>query len=64
MTTEAARIEFLINRDGLAAAQSWVERTLEIYRRAIQGGYAATPEYRPLFEASIRDFEEWLALQR
>lgn len=59
--SEKDRIEFLVRRDGLAEARAWVERTLKLYREAIAaGGYAATKEYQPLFEQSIRDFEAWL----
>lgn len=59
--TEQSRIAFLVERDGEEAAQAWVERTLEIYRKAIETkSHAATPEYRPKFEESIRAFEQWL----
>jgi hypothetical protein len=39
-----------------------VERTLKLYREAIASGtsHAATKDYRPLFEQSIRQFEDWL----
>ena len=60
--SEARRIEFLLQRDGEAATRAWVERTLEIYRTAMASdGYAASAAYRPLFEESIREFEQWLA---
>ena len=59
--TERQRIEFLVRRDGIAAARAWVERTLKLYREAVVSpGHASTNEYRPLFEQSIRDFEAWL----
>jgi hypothetical protein len=59
--TEKHRIEFLVRRDGIAAAQAWVERTLQLYREAVGSpGHASTNEYRRLFEQSIRDFEAWL----
>lgn len=59
---EKERIELLVRRDGLNQARAWVERTLKLYREAIASGtsHGATREYRPLFEQSIRDFEEWL----
>jgi hypothetical protein len=58
---EKERIEFLVRRDGIEEARAWVERTLRLYREAIAAGsHAATKEYRPLFEQSIRDFENWL----
>jgi len=59
--SEKRRIQFLVHRDGLAGAQAWVERTLELYREVIVSpGHGSTSEYRPLFEQSIRDFEAWL----
>jgi hypothetical protein len=56
------RIEFLLQRDGRDAATAWVERTLGIYRQALSDhrNYALLPQYRPLFEDSIRTFESWL----
>jgi hypothetical protein len=61
--SEKQRIEFLVRRDGVKEARAWVERTLKLYRDAIASGtsHAATKEYRPLFEQSIRDFEDWLS---
>ncbi|MFO7277149.1 MAG: hypothetical protein DIU56_008970 [Pseudomonadota bacterium] len=60
--SELQRIEFLIQRDGEAAARAWVERTLQIYRDAVAlGGHASVPPYRPLFDEAIREFESWLA---
>jgi len=35
MSDERRRIRFLIERDGAAARRVWVERTLHIYREAI-----------------------------
>lgn len=63
MTAERHRIEFLLRRDGPEATRAWVRRTRDIYRNALrdQTGHPAAPEFRPLFEAAIRDFEEWLA---
>lgn len=58
---EKERIEFLVRRDGVEQARAWVERTLKLYREAIaSGSHAASPAYRPFFEQSIRDFENWL----
>lgn len=60
--SESNRIELLVRRDGIDKARTWVERTLKLYRDAIaSGSHAATNEYRPLFEQSIREFEEWLS---
>ncbi|MBX5460231.1 MAG: hypothetical protein IRZ28_03995 [Steroidobacteraceae bacterium] len=59
---EADRIAFLLNRDGYQATRAWVERTRDLYWHAIQPGEPrAESDYRHLFEASIRDFDRWLA---
>lgn len=59
---EHERIRLLEARDGPAAASAWVERTLAIYRDAVKSpaSHASTAHYRPLFEASISVFEQWL----
>ncbi len=59
---EYERINFLIRRDGEASARQWVERTLAIYRAAIESpaSHASKNEYRLLFKQSIYEFEEWL----
>ena len=61
-SVEDKRIELLVRRDGKAAAQAWVERTLKIYRRALTDdtAYVSLPQYRTQFEDSIRAFESWL----
>jgi hypothetical protein len=63
MTAESERIRFLVARDGEEAARAWVRRTLEIYRDALRNrsSHATAPEFRPLFEQAVRDFEAWLA---
>lgn len=63
MTDEHQRIRFLIERDGIEAARTWVARTLKIYREAMQDetSYSAMPEYRARFEQAIRAFEDFLA---
>jgi hypothetical protein len=60
---EAARIEFLLQRDGAAATRIWVRRTLAIYRRAVldQRHFAHTAEYRRKFISSCLGFRRWLA---
>jgi hypothetical protein len=46
---ETHRIQFLVQRDGLAAACEWVTRTRNLYRNAIESGtLASTRDYRPL----------------
>lgn len=59
---ERQRIRLLIERDGESAARAWVERTLRIYREAVDNrhGHASLPQYRSGFEASIETFEAWL----
>lgn len=63
--SEFERIRFLLKRDGPAATQAWVKRTLAIYRTELAdtGSFAADPTYRPRFETSVREFEQWLASQ-
>lgn len=60
---ERSRIEFLMQRDGRASTRNWVERTLKMYRAAVNdpGSHSSNTHYRPLFEASIRTFEKWLS---
>ena len=60
---EEERINFLLQRDGSEATRNWVERTLNIYLRAIvsPASHASQKEYKPLFESSIREFEKWLS---
>ena len=62
LESEGKRLELLVRRDGLQAAREWVERTLKLYQEAIASAssHASSREYRPLFETSIRDFEQWL----
>jgi hypothetical protein len=63
-SSEEERINFLLQRDGLEATQEWVEKTLHIYRSAIASpaSHASKKEYKPLFERSIKEFEEWLSV--
>jgi hypothetical protein len=60
--SEKQRIELLVREEGIEKAREWVERTLKIYREAVASpsSHASTKEYRPLFQQSIREFEEWL----
>lgn len=62
MNSGRGRIEFLRGRDGFEQTRAWMLRTLDIYRRALRdpSGYAGLPEYRRVFEASIREFERQL----
>lgn len=63
MTDERERIRFVVERDGDDAARQWVERTLKIYRSAIESAdsHASTAQYRSLFEDAIQTFEQWLS---
>jgi hypothetical protein len=60
---ESERIEFLLHRDGVEAMRAWVARTSKIYRDELgrPGSYASDATYRPRFEKSLREFEEWLS---
>lgn len=60
MSSESGRIEFLLRRDGEPATRAWVERTLQLYRKAAEGGHGSASLYQPLFRQSIREFEQWL----
>lgn len=65
MTAERTRIDFLTRRDGPEAARAWVRRTLGIYRDALANAssHAATPDFRPLFEEAIREYEAFLGTE-
>jgi hypothetical protein len=60
---ESDRLAFIAQRDGHEAARAWAERTLGIYREAVNtpASHAADAAYRPLFMKSMVEFEEWLA---
>lgn len=62
---EYERIRLLVERDGQSAARAWVERTLQIYLEAVAspGSHAPLTHYKPLFEASIDVFRQWLREQ-
>lgn len=66
MGIEAARIDFLVARDGKLVTRDWVKRTLITYRRAVLDPrhFASTGEYRPRFLASCLDFRRWLRKNR
>ncbi len=61
--SEFDRIAFLVRRDGSEAARAWVVRTLAIYRDTVRDprSHACDPSYKPQFENSMREFQEWLA---
>jgi hypothetical protein len=63
-SAENSRIEFLVQRDGIAATQVWVRRTLAIYRSAVlnRKHFAHNAEYRTTFIVSCLSFRRWLAL--
>ncbi|ADE15242.1 hypothetical protein Nhal_2143 [Nitrosococcus halophilus Nc 4] len=64
LNAEEERINLLLQRDGLEATRNWVARTLNIYREAVASpaSHASQKNYKPLFEKSIKEFEEWLSL--
>ena len=59
---ETERIDFLLARDGKASTRNWVQRTLDIYRQAVNAphSHASKKEYRLLFLQAIDEFEAWL----
>ncbi|MFO1363565.1 MAG: hypothetical protein U1F45_13990 [Burkholderiales bacterium] len=61
--SERDRLEFLVRRDGVEAAEAWARRTLRIYRRAVltPGHFARLPEYRRRFVEAYCEFKRWLA---
>jgi hypothetical protein len=60
--SEQARIEFLIERDGLTQATEWVRSTMHIYRRAVlaKGHFAHSQPYRHRFIVAYLEFKKWL----
>lgn len=62
IAVERARIDFLVQRDGIAAAVRWVRRTIGIYRRAVLGWqrHSGRHEYRLRFIQSYCVFKAWL----
>lgn len=63
---EQARIEFVVRRDGPAAAVQWVRRTLGIYRSAVldKRHFASKGTYRRAFIESYCEFKRWLMAMR
>jgi len=63
LNAEEERIKVLLHRDGLEATREWIKRTLNIYRGAIvsPASHASQKGYKPSFEKSIQEFEEWLS---
>lgn len=63
MANEQDRIDFLVRRDGEAAAIEWVRRTSASYRRAVldEHHFASGPMYRREFIQSYCVFKRWLA---
>lgn len=62
--SEQARIEFLIERDGLPEATVWVRNTMNIYRRAVlnKGHFAHGHPYRYRFIVAYLEFKRWLRM--
>jgi hypothetical protein len=51
-----------LSNSGYTKARNWVERTLDIYREAVssRSSHASQPEFRPVFEEAIGEFQTWL----
>lgn len=64
--SEATRIAFLVDRDGITSAAEWVNRTMEIYRSSVlnRAHFASSREYRRGFIESYLSFKRWLALNK
>jgi hypothetical protein len=54
---ERIRLETLSARDGVEAAKHWADWATTLYRRSIcdPTHFASQPEWKPLFEQSIRE---------
>lgn len=57
--SESIRLETLCARDGPDAAKRWAQCAANLYRLSIgePTHYASQPDWKPLFEQSIRDLE-------
>ncbi len=55
--SESLRLETLRTRDGVEVAKQWARCAAELYRRSTGDplNYASQPEWKPLFEQSIRE---------
>lgn len=54
---ERLRLKTLCSRDGITAAREWANKTALVYRLSISDSnhYASQPDWRPLFDKSIRE---------
>ncbi|WP_053378299.1 hypothetical protein [Nitrospira moscoviensis] len=54
---ERIRLERLCSRDGLEAARQWAQWAAGLYRQSLSDPmhYASQPDWRPLFERSLRE---------
>jgi hypothetical protein len=59
--SERMRLETLCARDGVEAARQWASWAAALYRCSILDSthYASQPDLKPLFEESIREFENF-----
>jgi hypothetical protein len=57
--SERLRLEALIARDGLEHAKQWVKKTAAVYILCLSepSHYASQPDWKPLFENSIKELE-------
>ncbi|MGE5242437.1 MAG: hypothetical protein ACM3NI_12400 [Bacteroidota bacterium] len=65
MSDERGRIEFVLQRDGVASARARFDRTLRIYRQAVLNPHhhAHTLECRREFIQAYCAFKHWLTKQ-
>ena len=57
--SERLRLETLIAREGLGQARQWAKKTAALYRLSMSDPihYASQPDWKPLFEKSIRELK-------
>ncbi len=56
---ESTRFQFIVQRDGLEEALSWVRQTIGIYRTAVfdKGHFASKREYKRKFIVGYKQFK-------
>ena len=59
--SERKRLELLCARDGPDAARQWAQWAAGLYRQSLgnPSHYASQPDWKPLFERSIRELTEF-----
>jgi hypothetical protein len=58
---ERLRLKTLCSRDGIKTTREWAKATAVAYRLYISDSnhYASQPDWRPLFEKSIRELKRF-----